>query len=141
MKIISIVFLILFSTITSCSQKSIQYFADITDVDIPASAKVLRDEYRKMGSGHSQVLELKLELDATSKLLRAIINSHYFKQIDTITDPISQQPLIQYGKYKGLWYKQKNGYAFYGTTLNDRDVVTATFDSVGRKATFGIFAD
>ena len=58
-----------------------------------------------------------------------------------ILGPSGPKPLIQYGLYKGLWYTQKNGYTFYATTLNDQDVITATFDPTKKKATFGIFAD
>jgi hypothetical protein len=137
--IIFFFFLLIF---ISCSYKSKKYFEGITDVTIPASAKVIRDEYNKMGSaGHAQVLEVKLEVDATHKLMQSIIKSHYYKQIDTIIDPVGYVPFIQHGKYKGLWYKHKNGYAFHGRTLNDRDVITATFDSIENRASFGIFAD
>lgn len=141
MRTISIVFFILFTIHISCNQESRKYFGDITDVTIPASAQVTRNEYRKMGQGHTQVLEVSLEAKANNKLLQSILQSHYFKYIDTIINPLNPMPLIQHGKYKGLWYKQKNGFAFYGTTLNERDVITATFDSIRKKATFGTFAD
>ena len=137
----TLAFFFLFPILISCDQKTEKYFEDVTDITIPASARVNRDEYRDMGQGHSQVLELNLEAVAKNELLHSILKSHYFKHIDTIINPLNPMPLIQHGKYKGLWYKQKNGFAFYGTTLNERDVITATFDSMERKMTFGSFAD
>jgi hypothetical protein len=116
-------------------------FENITDVTIPQSAKVIRDEYTNMGPGYAKVLELTLNLKDKNDLLYSIYKSHYFKLMDSIPNPRNVMPLIQHGKYKGLWYKQKDGFAFFGRTLNDRDVFTATFDSIENKASFGTFAD
>jgi len=69
---------------------------------IPVSAQVIRDEYRKMGPGYSQVLEVNLEAKAKNELLQSILQSHYFKHTDTIINPLNPMPLIQRGKYKGL---------------------------------------
>jgi hypothetical protein len=141
MRILKAVLFIVFVPLISCSQNSKQHFSEITNVTIPASAQIIRNEYNKMGTGYAQVLEVNLNENAANKLLESIVKSHYYKQIDTILNPLGHKPLIQHGKYKGLWYRQKDGYLFYGTTLNDRDVVTATFDSIKKKATFGIFTD
>lgn len=141
MRALILVLLILFTTFISCTQDSRGYFEKIADVSIPASSKVTRDDYYKMGPGYACVLEMKLEPDAADGLLQSIFKSGYYKQIDTLVDPLGPMPLILRGKYKGLWYRNKKGYAFYGVTLNERDVITATFDTLTKEASFGIFAD
>ena len=138
---LKILLLILLTPLVSCSQNNRDYFGNITDVTIPASAIVTREEHNKMGPGYAKVLEVNLDADATNRLLISIEKSHYYKNIEPILTRSGPKPLIQYGQYKGLWYRQKNGYVFFGTTLNDRDVITATFDPTKKKATFGIFAD
>ena len=116
-------------------------FEEFTAITIPASAKVVNDEHQDMGQDYGKVLELHLDNNAQADLLHFVTGSPFYKPIN-ISDNIVKPDLFQQvGQRRGLWYRNKRGYAFYGSTIDSRDNVTATIDTIASKTYFQYLAD
>ena len=72
---LKVLFFIMLAPLVSFSQNNKNYFGRITDVTIPASARIAREEHNKMGPAYAKVLEVNLDSDAFNVLLNSIEKS------------------------------------------------------------------
>jgi hypothetical protein len=137
-----IIFSFLVSSIVACNQSNKNVFEEFTDIKIPESVKVINDAYQDMGQDYGKVLELSLNIQSTSELELSVLKSTFFNSSIFINDNIiSSELLYSIGNRKGIWYRNKMGYAFFGSTLDEKENVTVSIDTVHKIAKFQYLAD
>jgi hypothetical protein len=126
----------------SCRQSNKDVFEEFTDITIPSSAEVIKDEYQDMGQNFGKVLELQLDPKSVLEIKLSISKSRFFNASAFINNNVINPELMRSTKKKkGVWYREPKGYAFYGSTNDEREDVTATIDTAHRIAKFQYLAD
>jgi hypothetical protein len=126
----------------SCRQSNKDVFEEFADITIPSSAKVIKDEYQDMGQDYGKILEMQFNSKSQTEIELSIRKSHFFNASAFIDNNIINPELLRStNNRKGVWYRYPKGYAFYGSTNDQREDVTVSIDTIQRIARFQYLAD
>gem|GEM_PF-2172793 len=134
-------FLLLFF-FTGCDKSNKTTFEEFADIRIPTSIKVFKDEYQDMGQDVGKVLEFQINDKSKSELELSVIKSLFFNSSAYIENNVINPELLHtIDNKKGVWYRTSNGYAFYGSTIDERSNVTANIDTLRKLVRFKYLFD
>lgn len=123
-------------------QANKKVFEKFTDISIPKNAQVIKDEYQDMGQDYGKVLELNLDHQSQKDFEEAIKRSCFFDpSAFTDNNIVPEHYMHSKDERRGIWYRNKSGYAFYGSTLDEQDNVIVTIDTIKKVAKFQYLAD
>ncbi|WP_332736252.1 hypothetical protein [Flavihumibacter sp.] len=116
-------------------------FEKLTKINIPKDVVVTKQEYLDMNQDFAKKFEIKLNRTSLADLKLSILNSTYYNSAVFIDNGIIDSKLFQKAHEKGLWYRDNNGYSFYGFINNGREVVIAKVDTLAMTAKFEYGSD
>jgi hypothetical protein len=136
-----ILYILILITTASCRISNKKVFEEFSDIHIPTTAKVFNDQYQVLGQDFVKILELKLDKISKADLELSILKSKFFNSAIYSDKGILESQQLTIDHKKGLWYRDKNGYSFYGSANNEKDIVTVTIDTLAMNAQFKFSAD
>lgn len=139
---IQLYFCFLMLLFVSCKNDNRKTFEDFTNVRIPKSSKIIKAEYQDMFQDNGILLVLQLNKKSKDEIISSIkISKFYNSDIFIVGNNINESVFVRNKNIKGIWYRDNAGYSFYGSTINERDNVTATIDTLKMTAKFQYLAD
>jgi len=95
-----------------------------------------------MGQDVGKVLEFQINDKSKSELELSVIKSLFFNSSAYIENNVINPELLHtIDNKKGVWYRTSNGYAFYGSTIDERSNVTANIDTLRKLVRFKYLFD
>ncbi len=133
------IFLLLIG-IVSCGTGNKSVFEENTDISIPSSAQIVKDEYQDMMQDYVRILHLKLNNKSKEAILLSVLKSVYFNSSVKSDSGVYASQKIQKGDQAGIWYRYQNGFRFLGS-YKEHDNIYVNIDTVKMIAEFEYFSD
>ena len=134
-------YLIGFILLTSCSTSYRKQFENLTDIEIPNSAIVTKQEYQDMKQDFSKLYEIKLDKFSIGNIKGSILKSMYYDSTVFNVNGVIESKTLRPGNVNGLWYHDSVGFSFYGMTTDMRGIIIAKIDSIAMTAKFEYGSD
>ncbi len=125
----------------SCRYNNESVFEEATDISIPSSTTITKDEYHDMGQDYVKILQLKLNEKSAKAIELSILKSSYFNSAIKSDSGIDASQQIKFQNVSGIWYRYQNGFKFHGNSNKNRDVILAEIDTVKMIGSFELSSD
>ena len=100
------------------------------------------DKHEDIGLDYEKTLELRYDKKTWTEIELSILKSRFFdSSFYTDINVVNEHQLIAIGDTRGIWYRDKTGYSFFGLTNNNRDNITVKMDTTIMSAKFQYLAD
>ena len=126
---------------TSCGTGNRWRFEKFTDIDLPSSISIVKDEYQDMGPDFARILEVKLNNSSLAEMKTSIEKSKFFNPSFYSDNGVQESQLQKVGDIQGVWYRNKMGFSFLGRYDNKTCNIYVAIDTVAGTGKFEYLSD